>query len=90
MRPHWPYSVSLRGAVGHAAVALPSAELCCNDATGPDAAYVITCNMPGRSLAAKWNMPAELAIDVAALALYDVVVMAGVFHLHLSALHSLR
>ena len=30
-----------------------------------------------RALATKWNMPAELAIDVAALALYDVIIMAG-------------
>ena len=31
-----------------------------------------------RALATKWNMPAELAIDVAGLALYDVIIMAGV------------
>ena len=42
-----------------------------------------------RSLAAKWNMPAELAIDVAALALYDVVVMAGVFNLQIPTLTTL-
>ena len=29
-----------------------------------------------RSLAARWNMPVELAIDLAALALYDVVIYA--------------
>ena len=30
----------------------------------------------GRQLAARWNMPMELAIDLAALALYDIVIYA--------------
>ena len=29
-----------------------------------------------RELAARWNMPVELALDLAALALYDVVIVA--------------
>ncbi len=30
-----------------------------------------------RALAAKWKMPAELTLDVAGLALYNVIIMAG-------------
>ena len=30
-----------------------------------------------RALAAKWKMPAELALDVAGLSLYNVIIMAG-------------
>jgi hypothetical protein len=29
-----------------------------------------------RDLAARWNMPVELALDLAALALYDIVIVA--------------
>jgi hypothetical protein len=29
-----------------------------------------------RELAARWNMPVELALDLAALALYDIVIVA--------------
>ena len=36
--------------------------------------------MVRRKLAAQWHMPVELAIDVAALALYDIVIMAGVLN----------
>lgn len=31
----------------------------------------------GRALAARWNMPTELAVDLAALSLYDVIIYAG-------------
>ena len=31
---------------------------------------------PRRSLAARWNMPLELATDLASLALYDVIIYA--------------
>ena len=35
------------------------------------------CNaMSCRALAARWNMPVELAVDLAALALYDIVIFA--------------
>jgi hypothetical protein len=30
-----------------------------------------------RSLAARWNMPTELAVDLAALSLYDIIIYAG-------------
>ncbi len=30
-----------------------------------------------RALATKWKMPAELTLDVAGLALYNVIIMAG-------------
>lgn len=32
-----------------------------------------------RALAAKWRMPTELAVDLAALSLYDIVIYAGKF-----------
>jgi len=30
-----------------------------------------------RALAAKWRMPTELAVDLAALSLYDIIIYAG-------------
>ena len=33
--------------------------------------------MPRRALAARWKMPAELTLDVAGLALYNIIIMAG-------------
>ncbi len=73
-------------AAGHGVVASHSRRVV---ADASDAADVDTCKAPRRSLAAKWHMPAELAIDVAALALYDVVVMAGAFNLQLPMLTTL-
>jgi hypothetical protein len=35
-----------------------------------------------RSLAARWNMPTELAVDLAALSLYDIIIYAGVHCYH--------
>lgn len=35
-----------------------------------------------RSLAARWNMPTELAVDLAALSLYDIIIYAGVTGLY--------
>lgn len=42
--------------------------------------YLSTLCMVHRKLAAQWRMPVELAIDVAVLALYDIVIMAGVLN----------
>ena len=43
------------------------------DSQGRTITFYASC----RGLGMKWRMPAELAIDVAALALYNVVIMAG-------------
>ena len=33
-----------------------------------------------RQLASSWNMPVELALDLSALALYDIIIYAGAGH----------
>ena len=68
-----PYMVGCQGL--NAVAVFYQMHTCCLSALQLES--VGTRGATRRALAARWNMPAELALDVAGLALYDVIIMAG-------------